>query len=259
MSHVHAALRTRYSGREWAYFEEVHNETGMASQSADGIAMNMYQSRGLAIHGFEVKCFRSDWLRELKKPDKAEAIFKYCDYWWIAAAEGVVLKPDTELPPTWGLLVLNNDGKLIQKKAAPKLKAKLLTREFVAALLRRASESSPSEQTLRQTRLTARAEGCASMKEHYEAIIADEKKSHEKTKLVISEFERISGTYLNNWNYGSIARIVALLQNQDERYRIADRIKNEIDNCKTYLAANEQLSEQLKKIEMTKPVVEEEL
>lgn len=124
---------------EWALMFEVGDATGARQRRwADAVAMNLYPSRGLEIHGFEVKAHRSDWLRELKNPAKAESVQRYCDRWWIAAPPGIVQAG--ELPPTWGLYEAKN-GKLTQVIAAPKLEPEPVNRAFVAAMLRRASEA----------------------------------------------------------------------------------------------------------------------
>ena len=124
-------------------FFEVHNATGYGQRrSADAIVMNLWPSRGLAIHGMELKAHRSDWLKELRDPAKAEMIAEYCDYWWIVAAPDIVKRD--EVPDGWGLMVLTGE-KLRAVKDAPKKKAKVLDREFAAALLRRAHEHMESE------------------------------------------------------------------------------------------------------------------
>ncbi len=132
-------LRKTYADREWVLIPQVANGTGAgAGRTADAIAMNCWPSRGLELHGFEVKTYRGDWLRELKQPEKAEAIFQYCDRWWIVtpAGESVIFAEDV-LPPTWGLVKVElQTGKLEIAKDAPKLKPKALDRAFVAAVLR---------------------------------------------------------------------------------------------------------------------------
>lgn len=140
---IAAALRERYCKPEWAIFFEVSNGTGARGHRyADAVAMNLYPSRGLEIHGFEIKTYRSDWLRELKNPEKAEPVFKYCDRWWIVSEKGLV-KPG-ELPPTWGLIEHDN-GKLRQDTAAPKLTPTPINLTFAAALLRRAGEADAAQ------------------------------------------------------------------------------------------------------------------
>jgi hypothetical protein len=136
---ITAALRERYCKPEWSIFFEVSNGTGARGHRyADAVAMNLFPSRGLEINGFEIKTYRSDWLKELKNPEKAEPVFKYCNRWWIVAEKGLV-KPG-ELPPTWGLIE-HAAGKLRQDIAAPALSPVPLDRTFAAALLRRAGEA----------------------------------------------------------------------------------------------------------------------
>lgn len=137
-SAINAALRARFCPPEWALFFEVADATGARQNRwADAVAMNLYPSRGLSICGFEVKVSRSDWLRELKTPSKSEPVQQYCDTWAIVTLAGVV--KDGELPPTWGLYELDA-GKLRQKVPSPALKPLPVTKAFVAAMLRRASE-----------------------------------------------------------------------------------------------------------------------
>ncbi len=156
-----ALLRKRYDPREWVLLPQVRDATGWAGagRTADAIAMNTWPSRGLEVHGIEIKTYRSDWQRELKKPQKAEAIFKFCDRWWIAVPdhEGVTVEcgrrqhpmiavatPD-ELPPTWGLLYVS-DKRIRVGREAPKLEPVPLTRTFVASVLRGSMRETPEAQ-----------------------------------------------------------------------------------------------------------------
>lgn len=138
---IYAELRERYCAPEHALFFEVANGTGSnIRRYADALAMNLFPSRGLTLSGFEIKVSRHDWQRELANPKKVEeGIFKYCDHWWITAPQGIVQKD--ELPPTWGLLELQEKKGLRQVVRAPRLKAEPLARHIVAAILRRASEA----------------------------------------------------------------------------------------------------------------------
>jgi len=74
------ALRYRHRPPAWAFLEKVRNGTGYQrdARTADAIAMSVWPSRGLTLHGFEVKVVRGDWLRELRDPEKADEFFKYC-------------------------------------------------------------------------------------------------------------------------------------------------------------------------------------
>lgn len=137
-SEVNALLRTRYAHPEWALCFEVANATGAhGSRYADAVAMCLYPSRGLTIHGFEVKVSKSDFMREIEKPDKSVAVQQYCDQWWLVAPAHAV--DETLIPKTWGWLRVDK-GKLFPAKKAADLDAKPIDRKFMAALVRRANE-----------------------------------------------------------------------------------------------------------------------
>lgn len=142
-----ARLQARYGAPNYAFFREVGDATGGVQRRwADGLAVSLWPSRGLTIEGFEVKASRADWKKELADASKADRICRYCDYWWIVVGDPGIVK-DGELPPTWGLLVPHGSGLKCQVKA-PKLEPTPLTREFVAALSRRASEQSVDQATI---------------------------------------------------------------------------------------------------------------
>ena len=132
---IMGALRGRYKPPEWAIFFEVANATGgLAAGRADAIAMNLWPSRGLAIHGFEIKVSRSDWARERANPAKAEVMAKNCDFWWVVAPVGIV--DDSDLPLTWGLLTVTDNYRVRQVVAAEKTDVVPLERPFLASLVR---------------------------------------------------------------------------------------------------------------------------
>nr|WP_214692502.1 hypothetical protein [Variovorax paradoxus] len=114
---------------------EVSNGTGSnASRSADIVLMNLWPSRGMDLIGYEVKTARSDWLRELKSPEKAWPVMQYMDRWFLLAAPGVA-KLD-EIPTNWGFQEF--DGKRVRTlKPAPQLEPKPITKTFLGSLLRR--------------------------------------------------------------------------------------------------------------------------
>lgn len=150
------ALRAIYPPREWALLEQVAPGTGWNKQQRwlDVVCMSLWPSRGLEIHGIEVKVSRSDWRRELHDPSKADAVARFCHRFFIAAPIGVV--PKAELPPAWGLLEIT-DGVVRAGKRAELREPEPVTAAFVAAVLRRASEA--------QAREVAAAESAALMAE----------------------------------------------------------------------------------------------
>jgi hypothetical protein len=208
--HLMAQLRDKYPKREYALLEEVGDSTGFScSRHADAIAMSLWPSRGLTVIGFEVKCYRQDWLRELDKPEKADAIAKFCDQWWIVAPTDEMV-PVSELPPTWGLYV--SDGKnLVVKKQAPTLEPQPLSRGFVAAVLRKASDG--------QDALVRRAKDTALMvaREEFDAkplppaseAEAELRKEGDRLRKMIDEFEAKSGIKIEHWDAGRVGEAVA--------------------------------------------------
>jgi hypothetical protein len=136
---IREALRKRYAMPEYVLMEEVRDGAGFSSKrSADAVAMGTWPSRGLNILGFEIKAHRSDWLRELKDPAKADPIARYCDFWIVATVPGVV--KEVELPATWGCLELRSNGMHWLKEPVKNAQPAPLDRSFVAAMMRRCGE-----------------------------------------------------------------------------------------------------------------------
>lgn len=98
---------------------------------ADFIAIDKYAS-SQAIYGHEVKVSRSDWLTELRDPEKAERIKQFCHYWYLVVPDASIVKPG-ELPECWGLMVKAGD-KLRAQVKAPTLDPIPLSLDFVAGL-----------------------------------------------------------------------------------------------------------------------------
>lgn len=240
-THARDMLRKRYAAPEWAFMEEVAPATGGGTRYADGVAMNLWSSRGHAVHGFEIKVSRSDWLRELKDPAKAEPVYRYCDHWWIVAPKGVV-KPG-ELPPTWGHMELRATG-LVICDAAPRLEAAPLSRAFFASMMRRGHESIE-----RLAEFKVRAAILASQ-EQIDQRVADGLRRRngelEELKKRLDEFEAKTGMKIDRWNgppigaikmaqqlqrldgYGEAGSLKALHRLEQELQRCADDVRKAI-------------------------------
>ena len=134
-------LGKRYSGismndsARYAYAEHVRSSTSWSRRTADFIAMDMWPSQGLHLHGHEVKVSRSDWLTELRDPSKAEEFKQYMDRWWLVIADRAMVKPG-ELPDGWGLMALGQGGALRMVRDAPILTPAPMPKKMLASLLR---------------------------------------------------------------------------------------------------------------------------
>jgi hypothetical protein len=131
------------NGDRWAFATHVRCSAGFGQggliRTADAVAMDLWPSTGLEIHGHEVKVSRSDWLAELKQPTKCEPVRRYCDRWWLVVADRSIVKAG-ELPDGWGLMAVSGERVRVLVKA-PKLKPEPIGRDFIAPLLRAAMKT----------------------------------------------------------------------------------------------------------------------
>lgn len=87
-----------------------------AKRTLDGVAMELWPSKGLRLIGYEVKCSRGDWLRELNHPEKAGEFIPLLDQLWVAVNDARIVAAG-ELPDGWGLLVPHGKGLRVQHAA----------------------------------------------------------------------------------------------------------------------------------------------
>lgn len=194
---LRSALAARYPSDAWALMWEVADATGMKhTRWADAVAMSLWPSRGLRLHGFECKVSRSDWQKELKQPAKAESICRYCDHWWIVVSDKSIVRPG-ELPPAWGLMVQNSKGVLRTEVDAPKLDAQPITREFLAALLRAAAKPGVAVNAVALQREYARGRDYEMGVQGKIAKRATEEL--DKLQKVVADFEAKAGFQIRSW------------------------------------------------------------
>lgn len=136
----------------WAFLPQVRNQTGFGRRvrTADALALSLYPSRGLHLHGFEIKVDRNDLAREILDPEKAEEIARFCDFWWVVAPAAILaadpgrplLNIRTAVPETWGILLYDDaeDALVVSRKATRNEHAEPLTRPMLCAILRRVAE-----------------------------------------------------------------------------------------------------------------------
>lgn len=221
MKGVHDQLRERYPAPEWAIFFEVANGLGLADRRyADAVAMSLFPSRGLDVHGFEVKTARGDWLRELKNPTKADVIASYCDFWWLVAGDEKVAQKD-EVPRAWGLLV-SKDGELRQVKKPERLKPKAIDRAFMGAMFRRADEWATVQLKNDARVVAAREEGRKEGEETRDWRNSEAVDDLKKLKDRLAEFEKVSGITIDKYSYGNIGEAVRKFMHSQKEDVIED-------------------------------------
>jgi hypothetical protein len=233
---VYTALRVRYAAPAYAFFAEVGNATGLGkSRSADALVMSLWPSRGLHLTGIEVKASRSDWVKERDDPAKAEAICRYCDFWYVVAGKRGIIQAG-ELPPTWGLMEPKG-GKLCVSTEAPKLDAAPMSREFLAALFRRAAETfdghAATESEIAKARDEGWARGKATGEQWARAAAERSRESLGKLQGRLRDFEEASGLRIDHWTDGRrLAEAVKVVQS-GLFDRIGDKLQHVAEEATT--------------------------
>lgn len=193
---LRAALEAAHKGEEWMLAWEVGDDTGGRGRSADLLALNLWRSRGQELHGFELKASRSDWLRELRRPAKAEAFAPYCEAWWLVTYPGVV--KDGELPVGWGLYELRPYGQGQQLKRvvdAPRRVAAELPRGLMASFTRRAAR--PAEEELKRRALEQYQSGLSESERRWREREESIRARYEEELKAARAFEAMTGESLS--------------------------------------------------------------
>ncbi len=230
-------LRGRHSGSEWAIFDEVRSSTGYgAARTCDAIAMNLWPSNGLELHGFEIKVSRADWLNELRDPDKSLAFKQHCDRWWLVGSSKAIVKND--LPEGWGFM-WPRKGKLVVSRGAPQLDPTPPPRTMIAALLRRASQGSVATAALEEKY----QEGYERGQDQRSIDPKRAERQLESLRRVVCEFKEKTGIDLTGrWDRGDIGAAVDAVQKMQGRYGSVGSLAN----CGKALARDaEQLAEHI--------------
>lgn len=189
-----AALRARY-GREAALVEQVANSTGSgASRFLDVLAVGLWPSRGLYLHGIEVKVTRSDLTRELALPEKAEALARFCDRFFIAIPESLRWE-DTPIPEGWGVYTVSDKHVVTTARPGAVIEAQQPNRAFIAAVARRLVEQHGEAGRTRQLREDAYRQASAECDERYAERLADAQRAVQAVQLELYDLRRALGTF----------------------------------------------------------------
>lgn len=161
---VYALLRKRYSaknpgnGPRYVLAPEVRNQAGFGGYTAgmgfqytalrtcDLMVMDTWESGPCRLIGHEIKVSRSDWLRELKDPEKANAFLPFVAEWWLVVGDRRIVR-DGELPEGWGLLAPAG-SKLRQVVRAPRKDQPPVPTGMLAGLLRSVGDRGRASSTL---------------------------------------------------------------------------------------------------------------
>lgn len=189
MKSLQTLISERFSKDALVAFE-VADRPGFAGRGfADAVAVGFWPSRGLHVRGFECKVSRSDWLRELSKPDKAERFASLCHEWWVVTTPDVV--KEGELPGAWGLLEKRGDSLRVVVQAERRPDTHVVPWGFAVCIMRRLHEAA------QEGRMAAAKAMTAGYRQEAERL-AELKISHvrEQAQKIVSravELERMTG------------------------------------------------------------------
>lgn len=195
-------LGTRYAAPVYAFLWQVRNGTGWTrsqARTADALAMSLWPSRGLELIGFEVKSNRSDWLNEMRNPAKAEEICRFCDRWYIVAAAADIVD-EGELPPNWGLIVVEK-GRLRTAVRAEKFEdVQELDKPMLCAILRKVVEIAVPQAKLDSAYNKGYTSGCETGERVAASDVKFGKLKIEDLEKDIRDFEKASGVKIDGWD-----------------------------------------------------------
>lgn len=241
---IRQALIKRYPPEAYALMFEVADATGAKQRRwADALAMGLWPSRGLTLTGFEIKVSRTDWLKELRSPEKAEAIAAYCSAWFLVVSNKTIVK-DGELPEKWGLMTIGDNGSLVTVKPAPSQTPQPITQEFLAAMLRAAAK--PAVFTDQSALAKAREDGRRSAVEHHERVENKLRDELNELRRQVHDFEAHAGMrIINRWGGADPKRIGEVVRQvldgkhdfaESSLARIRDEAKKMMEHAERELA-----------------------
>jgi len=244
-----------YPQAEYALLPQTANGTGANRwRHCDALAMSLWPSRGLEVSGFEIKCYRGDWLREKANPAKAEDFAKFCHRWWIVTS-GPFVEAD-ELPEPWGLMVWDKETKALKvTKKAKHVEALPLDGPLIAAILRKAQDVCTPDAEIQE----AKSEGYKAGLEKAALDATRDKEDLKKLRDRLAVVEKKSGVKIETWqpaeNIGDALN--AILNGTQQRQveslrRLAGQIAIEFGIEESHLSedANYKLSEMRRQLKM---------
>lgn len=242
-------IEQHFAKSGYLVLREVANGTGSTKvRAVDFVVLGIWPSRGFEVIGVEQKTARSDWLRELAEPAKADACARHCDSWYIAATAGVV--KEEELPTGWGLILVNPDKgttRTVRRATSPNGPRGPLARSFVMSLIRNAAaqDEAKRKEAIAADIAAARAEGrrLAANENKYARDAAQ--RSEAELRAAIKAFEDSSGLSIqvNHWRAGRIGEQVKRL---DQLETIEKRLRRQyaeaVQNVDAFRAALTELA-----------------
>ncbi len=224
------------SQKSMVVFEVANGTGGTADRWADAVVFEFWPSNDFRITGYEFKVSRSDWLSEMKQPEKSQAISQYCDHWYLVAPAGVL--GIDELPKGWGYIQATKKS-LRTKIQAPQRDAIEMDRVFAASLMRNVINKYGDQKLLGKIWERARKEAKTDLTHSFDRQIKRAEDEAKKSQEIIDGFRKTTGVSLSSWNYERTALAIAQLQSKKNRLPVIEIIRNRIIAQKEVLSVDE--------------------
>lgn len=234
-------LGRMYPSPQYGFLTQVRSGTGYyAARTADALAMSLWPSRGLHLYGFEVKVSRTDWMKELKNPQKAEELASYTHFWYMVFGSEDIFKI-TEVPEKWGVIVPSGKGLKIIKQAPINTEVLPIDYLVLAGIFRNVAEQCIPKELLKREMDERYQAGQSNGEYNYKQI----KDQFQEVTKNVSDFENAAGITLKGWTWEKnhdpkeVGEAVRAVLNHNERVKVAKeeikKLKTKAENIAKYL------------------------
>lgn len=205
-------LKKKFPSPEYALMAHVKDGLQNNKSICDALAMGTWASRGFHLNGFEIKVSRSDFLQEIKNPQKAENIAKFCDKWWMVVSSQDIVK-DGELPENWGLLVAKGERLQCKKEAVLNIDKVPISPSFLAAIFRRLTGDIVPREELEEIVQKRVEQEKDYIVKNWEYKYNNLDSQYQSLIQAIKTFEEETGVRFNGFSSKGIAEAYNLLRN----------------------------------------------
>lgn len=206
---------------------------GYGGRIADAVWLDWTRSPPVLV-GFEMKCARGDWLKELRDPWKAYEIGRFCHRWYLVVSKPAIVRPG-ELPESWGLMVARGETTRIQVRAPANPDPQPWPPKLFLAILNKVTNRGygvDRDSELDAARRAGREEERKLQKarERDQPLLDDvETRDLRRLKEQVEAFEQASGIEISAWSNGRRLGEAVKFVEREEFSRWLRRAENSLE------------------------------
>jgi len=117
---IERALFSIWPEQSHLHIPEAPQDSSRQGRKIDVLVISTWGSRGYERNAIEIKVSASDLKRELDKPEKADWWWAHSHHFWLATPKDLAAKVKDDIPATWGLISVDEEGKTRKVVKAPK-------------------------------------------------------------------------------------------------------------------------------------------